>query len=91
MHRIEYLSFLRYPLGVSYTTNPGLDVLVEWLSFAPLLSGSAQSPVPTNDWWSKVVKEGQAGNLFNYPLTLRPPTMVLLSLYPLGRIGILNP
>lgn len=28
-------------------------------------------PVPTNDWWSAVLKKDHADNLFNYPLSMR--------------------
>ena len=38
---------------------------------SPQLSGiAAGKPVPTNDWWSLLVKENHVNNLFNYPLAL---------------------
>ena len=55
----------------SYTTSfPGTDSAGrnEYPSGTPQLSGNAlNKPVPTNDWWSKLVKENHADNLFNYP------------------------
>ncbi len=58
----------------SYTTSfPGTDSAGrnEYPSGSPQLSGNAiGKPVPTNDWWSKLIKENHADNLFNYPLTL---------------------
>ena len=65
--------FSQTQLG-SYTNNfPGTDAVGrnEYPLGAPQLSGNAQGkPVPTNDWWSKLVKEDHADNLFNYPMTM---------------------
>lgn len=59
----------------SYTkTFPGTDAAGRngFPSGTPQLSGAAAGkPVPTNDWWSKLVKENHADNLFNYPFTLK--------------------
>ncbi len=59
----------------SYTTSfPGTDSAGRngYPSGTPQLSGNAiGKPVPTNDWWSKLVKENHADNLFNYPITLK--------------------
>jgi len=59
----------------SYTkTFPGTDVAGRngYPSGAPQLSGAALGkPVPTNDWWSTLIKENHAGNLFNYPYTMK--------------------
>ncbi len=59
----------------SYTkTFPGTDAAGRngFPSGSPQLSGKALGkPVPTNDWWSKLVKENHADNLFNYPFTLK--------------------
>ena len=59
----------------SYTpTFPGTDAAGRngYPSGAPQLSGNAiGKPVPTNDWWSKLVKENHADNLFNYPMTMK--------------------
>lgn len=59
----------------SYTTTfPGTDQAGRnsFPSGTPQLSGLAASkPVPTNDWWSKLVKEDHADNLFNYPMSMR--------------------
>lgn len=59
----------------SYTTTfPGTDVAGRNAvpSGTPQLSGSAVGrPVPTNDWWSALIKNDHASNLFNYPLAMR--------------------
>jgi hypothetical protein len=59
--------------SASYTTSfPGADEAGRnsYPSGSPQLSGNAlNKPVPTNDWWSKLVKENHADNLFNYPMT----------------------
>jgi len=71
------LSFAQIvPVGSgSYTTTfPGNDEAGRngFPSGTPQLSGDAQDkPVPTNDWWSKLVKENHADNLFNYPLSMK--------------------
>ena len=58
----------------SYTTVfPGTDSAGRnaFPSGTPQLSGNAVGkPVPTNDWWSALVKQNHANNLFNYPLAL---------------------
>ncbi|MCD8482538.1 MAG: hypothetical protein LR015_07670 [Verrucomicrobia bacterium] len=64
------------PVGAgSYTTVfPGTDVAGrnQFPGGVPQLSGAAVGrAVPTNDWWSAVVKNDHAGNLFNYPLSMR--------------------
>ena len=55
----------------SYTTTfPGVDEAGRnsYPSGEPQVSGNAiGKPVPTNDWWSKLIKENHADNLFNYP------------------------
>ena len=90
-------SFSQVSVGSgSYTTNhPGLDAAGRngYPSGTPFLSGAALNrPVPTNDWWSKVVKEGQAANLFNYPLTLKTTNNGLIVTYiPWGVIGDSQP
>ncbi|MFT4661699.1 MAG: endo-1,3(4)-beta-glucanase [Patiriisocius sp.] len=76
----------------SYTTVfPGTDVAGRnWFpSGTPQLSGNAVGkPVPTNDWWSKLIKENHADNLFNYPMTLKTINQGLIATYiPWGPIG----
>jgi endo-1,3(4)-beta-glucanase len=76
----------------SYTnTFPGIDSAGRngYPSGAPQLSGNALGkPVPTNDWWSKLVKEDHADNLFNYPMTLKTTNTGLIVTYiPWGVIG----
>jgi endoglucanase Acf2 len=73
------------------TTFPGSDSAGRngFPSGAPQLSGNAiGKPVPTNDWWSKLVKENHADNLFNYPMTLKTTNQGLIVTYiPWGVIG----
>jgi len=76
----------------SYTTTfPGTDSAGRngFPSGSPQLSGNALGkPVPTNDWWSKLVKENHADNLFNYPMTLKTTNTGLIVTYiPWGVIG----
>lgn len=76
----------------SYTTSfPGTDSAGRngFPSGTPQLSGSALGkPVPTNDWWSKLVKEDHADNLFNYPMTMKTiNTGLIITYIPFGVIG----
>ena len=76
----------------SYSANhPGADEAGRnnVPSGSPQLSGNAVGkPVPTNDWWSSLVKENHASNLFNYPLTLSTLNNGLIMTYiPWGVIG----
>ena len=76
----------------SYTTSfPGTDSAGRngFPSGTPQLSGAAVGkPVPTNDWWSKLVKENHADNLFNYPMTMKTTNTGLIVTYiPFGVIG----
>lgn len=76
----------------SYTTTfPGTDIAGRngFPSGTPQLSGNAiGKPVPTNDWWSKLVKENHADNLFNYPMTMKTTNTGLIVTYiPFGVIG----
>ena len=76
----------------SYTgTFPGTDAAGRngYPSGSPQLSGNAiGKPVPTNDWWSKLVKENHVDNLFNYPMTMKTTTEGLITTYiPWGPIG----
>lgn len=76
----------------SYTTSfPGVDEAGRngFPSGSPQLSGNALGkPVPTNDWWSKLIKENHADNLFNYPLTMKTINSGLIVTYvPWGVIG----
>jgi endoglucanase Acf2 len=69
----------------SYTTTfPGTDSAGRnaFPSDSPQLSGNASGkPVPTNDWWSKLIKENHADNLFNYPMTLKTTNEGLIVTY----------
>ncbi|NDV62969.1 carbohydrate-binding protein [Puniceicoccales bacterium CK1056] len=59
----------------SYTTTfPGTDIAGRngIPGGTPQLSGNALGrPVPTNDWWSKLLNSNHADNLFNYPMAMR--------------------
>jgi endo-1,3(4)-beta-glucanase len=95
------ISFASYAQTVSvgkgsYTTNfPGTDEAGRngFPAGSPQLSGNALGkPVPTNDWWSKLVKEDHADNLFNYPMTLKTTNTGLIVTYiPWGVIGDSQP
>ena len=76
----------------SYATNfPGTDSAGRngYPSGSPQLSGNAiGKPAPTNDWWSKLIKENHADNLFNYPMTMKTTNQGLIVTYiPWGVIG----
>ncbi|NVJ88413.1 MAG: carbohydrate-binding protein [Flavobacteriaceae bacterium] len=76
----------------SYTTTfPGADIAGRngFPSGTPQTSGvAATKPVPTNDWWSTLIKENHASNLFNYPLTMKTTNNGLIMTYiPWGVIG----
>jgi len=80
----------------SYTTNfPGVDAAARnsYPSGTPQLSGKALGkPVPTNDWWSQLIKSDQARNLFTYPFTLKTISLGLVVSYiPSGVIDDLLP
>jgi endo-1,3(4)-beta-glucanase len=80
----------------SYTTTyPGADSAGRnaYPAGTPQLSGAAVGkPVPTNDWWSKLVKENHADNLFNYPMTMKTTNTGLIVTYiPFGVIGDSTP
>lgn len=81
------------PVGSgSYTTTfPGTDAAARngYPSGSPQLSGNAlNKPVPTNDWWSKLIKEDHADNLFNYPFAMKTLNEGLIASYiPWGVYG----
>ena len=58
----------------SYTTTfPGVDSEGRngYPGGSPQLSGNAVGrPVPSNDWWSKLLNNNHADNLYNYPLAM---------------------
>ena len=79
-----------------YTNNfPGTDVAGRngFPSGSPQLSGNAiGKPVPTNDWWSSLIKENHASNLFNYPMTMKTtPGGLIVTYIPWGVIGDSSP
>ncbi|WP_397446856.1 glycosyl hydrolase [Polaribacter sp. R77954] len=76
----------------SYTnTYPGADSAGRngFPTGSPQLTGNAVGkPIPTNDWWSKLIKENHADNLFNYPMTMKTTNTGLIVTYiPWGVIG----
>ncbi len=94
---ILFISAQIVPVGSgSYTkTFPGTDAAGRngFPSGTPQLSGAAAGrPVPTNDWWSKLVKENHADNLFNYPYTMKTTNNGLVASYiPWGVIDDQHP
>jgi endoglucanase Acf2 len=87
--------FVSVGSGSYRTTFPGTDVAGRngIPSGTPFLSGNAVGkPVPTSDWWSALVKNGTASNLFNYPYTMKTATTGLVVSYiPTGVIDDLTP
>ncbi|MDA7501768.1 glycosyl hydrolase [Chitinophagales bacterium] len=80
----------------SYTTQfPGVDEAGRngFPSGNPLTTGAAAlKPAPTNDWWSKKIKEPHADNLFTYPYTLKTTNSGLVVSYmPWGVIDAFTP
>lgn len=80
----------------SYTkTFPGTDQAGRNLipSGTPFVSGNASGkPVPTSDWWTALVKNGQASNLFNHPFTMKTKNSGLVVTYiPSGVIDDQEP
>ena len=91
----SYAQFVTLGSGSYRTTHPGVDAAGRngYPSGTPYLSGNAVGkPVPTSDWWSALVKNGTASNLFNYPYTLKTlGTGLVTSYIPWGVIDDLNP
>ena len=80
----------------SYTTQfPGVDEAGRntYPSGTPYTTGiAATQPAPTNDWWSAKIKNPHAGNLFNYPYTLKTVNSGLVVTYiPWGVIDDILP
>ncbi|MCU4162818.1 glycosyl hydrolase [Carboxylicivirga caseinilyticus] len=76
----------------SYTTSfPGVDAAGRngYPSGSPQLTGNTiGKPVPTNEWWSQLIKENHAANMFNYPLALQTKNDGLVVSYiPWGVYG----
>lgn len=105
--KLSILSILAFSINIahaqitqvgsgSYTKSfPGVDVAGRnaYPSGSPQISGKALGkPVPSNDWWSKLVKENHADNLFNYPYTLKTTNKgLVISYIPQGVIDDLLP
>lgn len=89
---IGTLSYAQTTVGSgSYTTiYPGANGPFNGFpGGSPQLSKNAiGKPVPTNDWWSKLLKENHADNLFNYPMTMKTTDNGLIVTYiPRNVIG----
>ena len=69
----------------SYTTSfPGKDAAGRnsYPSGVPITSGVAASkPIPTNDWWSSLIKDQANKRVYNYPLSFRPHSSGLVVNY----------
>jgi endoglucanase Acf2 len=76
----------------SYTTAfPGVDAAARngFPSGSPQISGKALGkPVPTNDWWSSLIKNDHVSNLFNYPLAMRTLNAGLVVSYIVPPSGV---
>jgi endo-1,3(4)-beta-glucanase len=87
--------FVQVGSGGYTTVFPGVDIAGRntFPSGTPFLSGDAfGKPVPTNDWYSAVIKTGQASNLFNYPFTMKTISQGLVVTYiPFGPIDDIQP
>jgi endoglucanase Acf2 len=87
--------FIQVGSGSYTTVFPGVDGAGRntYPSGTPYLSGSALGkPVPTSDWWSALIKNGQASNLFNYPFTIKTINQGLIATYiPFGPIDDIIP
>lgn len=44
-------------------------------------------PIPTNDWWTQVLTENYAGNLWAYPLIIRPQSYGAQLYFPVSWAG----
>jgi len=76
----------------SYTTQfPGYDSQGRNAipAGSPQLTGQAATkPVPTNDWWSKLLNTNHVNNLYNYPFAMETTTSGLgITHIPRGVIG----
>ena len=83
------------PVGSgSYTkTFPGTDAAGrnDSPSGTPQLSGQAlNKPVPTNDWWSNLIKNDHGGQVFNYPLSFRSENDGLVINYTIPLASSIN-
>ena len=92
---IASAQFVSVGSGSYRTTFPGTDSAGRnaFPSGTPYLSGNAiGKPVPTSDWWSALVKNGSASNLFNYPYTMKTTNNGLVVSYiPSGVIDDMLP
>lgn len=95
LHTAVFAQFVSVGSGSYRTTFPGTDAAGRnaYPSGTPFLSGNALGkPVPTSDWWSALVKNGTASNLFNYPFTMKTTSAGLVVSYiPTGVIDDLSP
>jgi endo-1,3(4)-beta-glucanase len=91
---IFHWSFAQFtPIGSGgYTTVfPGVDEAGRNAipSGTPQISGVALGkPIPTNDWWSALIKNDHANNLFNYPMALKTVNEGLIINYIVPSSGV---
>lgn len=79
-----YAQFTPVGNGGYTTTFPGTDSAGRnaFPGGSPKLTGNAVGkPVPTNDWWSLLLKDNHVSNLFNYPLAMRTVNQGLVVSY----------
>lgn len=78
----------------SYTTTfPGTDEAGRntYPTGLPGLSGTAATkPVPTNDWWSDLMKTDHGGKAFNYPLSFKSKSEGLVVNYTIPLAATAN-
>jgi endo-1,3(4)-beta-glucanase len=103
---ITFLSIILVPLlmqsqivpvgsGSYRTTFPGVDgagrnAFPSGTLFVSVIAVGKH--IPTRDWWSALVKNGTASNLFNYPFTMKTKTTGLVVTYiPFGVIDDIEP
>jgi endoglucanase Acf2 len=87
--------FVNVGSGGYTTQHPGYDSAGRnhFPTGTPYTTGvAATKPAPTNDWWSKKIKESHADNLFNYPFTMKTVNSGLVVTYiPWGVIDAFTP
>ena len=87
-HHILLSNIIPVGSGSYTTTFPGVDEAGRnsYPSGEPQVTGPALNKnIPTNDWWSSLIKNNHAGNLFNYPMSLKTVNRgLVLSYIPWG-------
>ena len=87
-HHILLSNIIPVGSGSYTTTFPGVDEAGRnsYPSGEPQVTGPALNKnIPTNDWWSSLIKNDHASNLFNYPMSLKTVNKgLVLSYIPWG-------